>query len=202
MSQWIIGIITEWGYTGIVLLMLLEALFPPIPSELIIPFAGYSAATGALNPVLVVLSASLGSLLGMIPWYVAGRLFGLGRLKWLAFRYGRWLTISSGDIDRADAWFDRYGWTMVFFGRLLPIIRTLISVPAGLTGMPVWLFVICSLAGILVWNSAVVYAGYVLHEHYHLVESWLDPLTFIVLGGIVVTYLWRVLRWKTTATPR
>ena len=118
MSDWIIGIITELGYGGIVLLMLLEALFPPIPSELIIPFAGYSAATGALDPVLVVLSATLGSLLGMIPWYVAGRLFGLGRLKWLAYRYGRWLTISSQDVDLADRWFDRYGWTVVFFGRL------------------------------------------------------------------------------------
>jgi membrane protein DedA with SNARE-associated domain len=201
MSGWIIGVITELGYTGIVLLMLLEAVFPPIPSELIIPFAGYSAATGALDPVLVVVSASFGSLLGMIPWYVAGRLFGLGRLKWLAYRYGRWLTISSHDIDRADRWFDRYGWTVVFFGRLLPIVRTLISVPAGLTSMPVWLFVVCSLAGIVLWNSAVVYAGYMLHEHYHLVESWLDPLTFIVLGGIVVTYLWRVVTWRPGLPP-
>src|SRR5690606_15923961 len=125
------GVITELGYPGIVLLMLLEAVFPPIPSELIIPFAGYSAAQGALDPVLVVLSASLGSLLGMVPWYLAGRLFGLERCRWLADRYGRWLTVTSADIVRADGWFARYGGAVVLFGRLLPIIRTLISVPAG-----------------------------------------------------------------------
>jgi membrane protein DedA with SNARE-associated domain len=199
MSEWIVSVISEFGYPGIVLLMLLEAVFPPIPSELIIPFAGYTAASGALNPVLVVLAASLGSVLGMIPWFLAGHLFGLERCKWLADRFGRWLTVTSRDIDLADAWFDRFGWTVVFFGRLLPIIRTLISVPAGLTGMPVPLFLAASLAGILLWNSLLVGAGFVLHEHYHLVEQWLDPLTYLVLGGVVATYLWRVLTWKAPA---
>lgn len=199
MSDWIVGVITDLGYLGIVLLMVLEAVFPPIPSELIIPFAGYSAASGALDPVLVVLSASLGSAIGAAIWYAAGRLFGLERLKWLADRYGRLLTLSSRDIDLADAWFDRFGWLVVFFGRLLPIIRTLISVPAGLTGMPLWLFAVTSLAGIVLWNSLLVGAGYVLHEHYHLVEQWLDPLTYVVLGGIVAVYLWRVVTWRAPA---
>lgn len=196
MSQWIVSIINDLGYVGIVLLMLLEALFPPIPSELIIPFAGYSAATGAMNPVLVVLAATLGSVLGAIPWFLAGWFFGLERCKWLANRFGRLLTLSSGDIDLADRWFDRFGWSVVLFGRLLPIIRTLISIPAGLTRMPVWLFAACSLAGMLIWNSILVGAGYVLHEHYHLVEDWLDPLSLLVIGGIVVTYLYRVVTWK------
>lgn len=199
MSEWIVSIITEFGYTGIVLLMLLEAMFPPIPSELIIPFAGYTAATGALDPVLVVLAATAGSLLGAVPWFLAGWFFGLDRCKWLAFRYGRWLTVSAGDIDTADRWFDRWGWTIVFFGRLLPIVRTLISVPAGLTRMPIWLFVVATLLGVLLWNSILVGAGYVLHEHYHLVENFLDPLTYVVLGGIVVVYLWRVFTWKAHA---
>lgn len=196
MSQWIVSIINDLGYLGIVLLMLLEALFPPIPSELIIPFAGYSAATGAMNPVLVVLAATLGSVLGAIPWFLAGWFFGLERCKWLANRFGRLLTLSSGDIDLADRWFDRFGWSVVLFGRLLPIIRTLISIPAGLTRMPVWLFAACSLAGMLIWNSILVGAGYVLHEHYHLVEDWLDPLSLLVIGCIVVTYLYRVVTWK------
>jgi len=199
MSDWIVSVINESGYVGIVLLMLLEAVFPPIPSELIIPFAGYSAASGALNPVLVVGAASLGSLLGMVPWFLVGRLFGLERVRWLADRFGRWLTLSSRDVDLADHWFDRYGWTVVFFGRLLPIIRTLISIPAGLARMPVWLFFVCSLAGILLWNTILVGAGFILHEHYHLVESWLDPLSYLVLGVIIITYLWRVITWKAPA---
>ncbi len=192
MSDWIVGVITELGYPGIVLLMLLEAVFPPIPSELIIPFAGYSAAQGALDPVLVVLSASLGSLLGMVPWYLAGRLFGLERCRWLADRYGRWLTVTSADIVRADGWFARYGGAVVLFGRLLPIIRTLISVPAGLARMPIPLFLAASLAGIVLWNTILVGAGYVLAEHYALVEHVIDPLAYVVLAGIVATYLWRV----------
>lgn len=196
MSQWIVSIINELGYLGIVLLMLLEALFPPIPSELIIPFAGYSAATGAMNPVLVVLAATLGSAIGAIPWFLAGWFFGLERCKWLANRFGRLLTLSSGDIDLADRWFDRFGWSVVLFGRLLPIIRTLISIPAGLTRMPVWLFAACSLIGMLIWNSILVGAGYVLHEHYHIVENWLDPLSYVVIGGIIVVYLFRVISWK------
>jgi membrane protein DedA with SNARE-associated domain len=196
-SEWIVGVIGDFGYPGIVLLMVLEAVFPPIPSELIIPFAGYSAASGALDPVLVVLSASLGSAIGAGFWYGAGRLFGLERLKRIADRHGRLLTISSRDIDAADRWFDSYGWTVVFFGRLLPVVRTLISVPAGLTGMPPWLFAAASLAGIALWNSVLVGAGYMLHEHYHLVETWLEPLTWIVLGAIVAVYLWRVVTWRT-----
>ncbi len=196
MSDWIVSVITEFNYLGIVLLMLLEAVFPPIPSELIIPFAGYTAAAGALNPVLVVLAATLGSILGAIPWFLAGWFFGLERCKWLANRFGRLLTVSSQDIDLADRWFDRYGWTVVFFGRLLPIIRTLISVPAGLTGMKPHWFILASLAGMTLWNIILVGAGYLLHEHYHLVEAWLDPLTYVVIGGIVLAYLWRVITWK------
>lgn len=196
MSEWIVSVITEFGYLGIVLLMLLEAIFPPIPSELIIPFAGYSAATGALNPVLVVLAATVGSTLGAVPWFLAGWFFGLDRCKWLANRYGRLLTVSSRDIDTADRWFDRYGWTVVFFGRLLPIIRTLISVPAGLTHMKPHWFILASLTGMTLWNILLVGAGYLLYENYELVDGWLNPLTYIVLGGIVVAYLFRVITWK------
>ena len=103
--------ITEFGYPGIFLLMLLEAMFPPIPSELIIPFAGFARRSGDLNPVLVVLAATtrLDAVGAMLPWYIAGRLFGLDRSKWLADRFGRWLTMNSDEIDLADGWFLRYG---------------------------------------------------------------------------------------------
>ncbi|MHB1101954.1 MAG: DedA family protein [Devosia sp.] len=196
MSDWIIQTITDLGYPGIFLLMLLESVFPPIPSELIIPFAGFSAARGELDFIGVVIAATSGAVVGMIPWYLAGRLFGLKRLRQLADRFGRWLTLNGDQIDLATAWFRRYGPAIVFFGRLLPIVRTLISVPAGLARMPAILFFSASALGALLWNGLLVSAGYVLNEHYELVEVALDPLTIIVLGAVVLLYLYRLVTWR------
>lgn len=196
MSDWIISTIGEFGYAGIFALMLLESIFPPIPSELIIPFAGFSAARGDLNFLGVIAAATFGAVVGMVPWYVAGRIFGLERVRWLADRYGRWFTLNAGEIDTATQWFRRFGPVIVLFGRLIPIIRTLISVPAGLARMPAVLFFLASGLGALVWNTILVLAGYVLNEHYEQVEILLDPLTILVLGGVVLLYLFRLLTWR------
>lgn len=196
MADWVVETITALGYLGIFLLMLLEAVFPPIPSELIIPFAGFAAADGRLDFVGVMVAASLGSAVGMVPWYLAGRLFGLERVRWLADRFGRWFTLNASEIDMATAWFTRYGPLVVFFGRLLPIIRTLISVPAGLARMRVGIFVVASMAGIVLWNLVLVTAGFLLHEHYHLVEAYIDPLSYVVLGGVVLLYVYRLITWR------
>jgi len=196
MATWIIETINSLGYAGIFLLMLAESLFPPIPSELIIPFAGFSAASGTLNLWLVLISATLGAVVGMLPWYFAGRLFGLERVRWLADRFGRIMTLNSEEIDTATAWFRRFGPIIVFIGRLIPLIRTLISVPAGLAAMPFWKFLLFSTLGALTWNSVLVGAGFILAEHYHLVETWLDPGTTIVLGLVVAIYLYRLVTWR------
>jgi membrane protein DedA with SNARE-associated domain len=196
MSGWITDIITQSGYLGIFLLMLLESIFPPIPSELIIPFAGFSAAQGNLNLFGVILAATVGSLVGAAPWYIVARLFGLERVRWLADRFGRWFTLNADEIDTAAAWFTRWGKPIVLVGRLFPIIRTLISVPAGLSKMPVATFVAFSLLGMLIWNTILVMSGFILHQHYHLVEAWLDPLTYIVLGAVIALYLYRLVTWR------
>ena len=196
MATWIIETITSLGYVGIFLLMLLEAVFPPIPSELIIPFAGFAAARGDLQLFGVIAAASLGSLAGMAPWYLAGRLFGLERVRRLADRFGRWFTLNAHEIDTATSWFIRFGPVIVFFGRLLPIIRTLISVPAGLAKMHAVSFALYSMIGMLIWNTVLVTAGYLLHEHYHLVEAWIDPLTWVVIAAVVGLYLFRLFTWK------
>jgi membrane protein DedA with SNARE-associated domain len=188
--------ITSLGYLGIILLMLLEAVFPPIPSELIIPFAGFAAGQGQLDFVLVILSATFGSLLGMIPWYLIGRLFGLDRVKWLADKFGRWFAFNADEIDLAARIFARWGWGIVLVGRMFPIIRTLISVPAGLARMNLVVFVLFSAIGMLLWNTLLVTAGYLLHEHYHLVEQWLDPLTYVVIVVVVGVYVLRLFTWK------
>ncbi|MDB5507029.1 MAG: DedA family protein [Devosia sp.] len=201
MTNWIIETITGAGYLGLFLLMLLESVFPPIPSELIIPFAGFAAARGELNFIGVILAATAGAVVGMAPWYFAGRFFGLARVKWLADRFGRWFALNSDEIDTATRWFTRYGPVIVFVGRLLPIIRTLISVPAGLAKMSAARFFLASAAGALLWNTVLVSAGYLLAEHYDLVERLIDPVTIIVLVAVVALYLWRVVTWKPGQSP-
>jgi membrane protein DedA with SNARE-associated domain len=198
MATWIIETINALGYAGIFLLMLAESLFPPIPSELIIPFAGFSAANGHLDLWLVLIWATVGAVVGMLPWYFIGRLFGLDRVRALADRYGRWLTLNAEEVDTATGWFRRFGPVIVLVGRLIPLIRTLISIPAGLARMPLWRFVLFSTIGALAWNSVLVGAGFLLAEHYDVVETWLDPGTNIVLGLAVLVYLYRLVTWRPT----
>ncbi|KKB12338.1 alkaline phosphatase [Devosia geojensis] len=196
MSEWIIGVVTEWGYFGIFLLMVAENIFPPIPSELIMPFAGYVAASGELSFAGVLIAGTLGSLAGTSAWYVAARLLGLARFTWLCNRLGRIATIQEDDIDMAVRWFERYGPLAVFVGRLIPAIRTLISVPAGLAAMPVGKFLAISAAGTVLWTGILTVAGLVLHENYATVEAWVDPVSIAVVVLAVVIYIYRFVTWK------
>jgi membrane protein DedA with SNARE-associated domain len=196
MVDWITGFITSTGYLGIALLMFAENVFPPIPSELIMPFAGFVAARGELNPIGVLVAGVVGSLLGAVPWYLAGRWLGNERLKRMADRHGRWLTVSREDLERAEAWFHRYGRVSVVVGRLVPAVRTLISVPAGITRMHPIPFFAYSALGTLVWTGLLVGAGYLLESHYERVAEWIDPFSKLVLGAIVATYLYRLARQR------
>ncbi len=201
MTDWIIQTITDYGYVGIFLVMLAESIFPPIPSELIIPFAGFAAARGELDYFGVLAAATIGAVVGMLPWYFAGRLFGLDRVRWLADHYGRLMTLTSQEIDVAVDWFRRFGPVIVLFGRLVPLIRTLISIPAGLSRMPLPVFLLASTAGALIWNTILTLAGFILHEHYELVEVVLDPLSYVVLAAVVLIYLFRVITWRPADRP-
>jgi membrane protein DedA with SNARE-associated domain len=196
MVDWITGFISSTGYLGIALLMFAENVFPPIPSELIMPFAGFVAARGELNPVGVLVAGVVGSLLGAVPWYLAGRWLGNERLKRMADRHGRWLTVSRGDLERAEAWFHRYGLVSVVVGRLIPAVRTLISVPAGITRMHPIPFFAYSALGTLLWTGLLVGAGYLLESHYERVAEWIDPFSKLVLAAIVATYLYRLVRQR------
>jgi membrane protein DedA with SNARE-associated domain len=196
MTDWIIQTISELGYLGIFLVMLAESIFPPIPSELIIPFAGFAAANGDLSLFGVLAAATAGAVVGMLPWYYAGRLFGLARLRYLADRFGRIMAFNADEIDMAVGWFTRFGPIIVLFGRLIPLIRTLISIPAGLSRMPLPVFLLASTSGALIWNAFLTLAGYLLHEHYEVIEAVLDPLSYIVLGLVILAYLVKVVFWK------
>lgn len=193
MFDWIAAAIEQTGYLGIAILMLLENLFPPIPSELIMPLAGFVAARGDLNIVLVVASGAVGSVLGALFWFYVGRLLGRERMKRFVSRHGRWFTMTPEEVEEAFAWFDRHRGKAVFFGRLLPSIRTLISVPAGIARMPLVPFVLYTTIGTALWTAFLAAAGYLLESQYHRVEAYVNPVSNFVLIAAVVIYVWRAL---------
>ena len=196
MANWIIEFIGQQGYLGVALLLILENVFPPIPSELIMPFAGFVAARGDLNGVGVLLAGTVGSVLGTMPWYVAGRFLSVERLKAWAGRHGRWLAMSPDDIDRAERWFRLRGERAVFLGRMVPAVRSVISAPAGIVGMGLPRFLAWSVAGSMLWVGALVALGYLLEDQYDRVAQWIDPVSKIIVGVAVVAYLWRVMTFK------
>lgn len=199
MIDWISGHVADGGYTGIAFLMFVENIFPPIPSELIMPLAGFAAAKGDLTLIGVILAGSLGSVLGALPWYYAGRRWGLTRFKTLAARHGKWLTMGPEDVDRANNWFDRHRGGAVLIGRLVPMVRTLISVPAGIARMPLALFLFFTAIGTKLWNGLLTLAGYLLQGSYDKVSAILDPLSILVMVGIFGIYVYRLSRHKGAA---
>lgn len=195
MLSWIQNTMTTLGYPGIVFLMFLENVFPPIPSELIMPFAGFTASQGQLAFYGVVLAGWLGSLIGQLPLYYLGRLANEDRLKGWADRYGRWLGVSSRDIGKADDWFDRHGPKAVFLGRLVPGVRSLISVPAGMSEMKLAPFLLYSALGTGLWSLLLAWLGLMLGQRYDLVETYLGPVSYVVFAGLfVVALVWLVRR--------
>jgi membrane protein DedA with SNARE-associated domain len=200
--DWISGIVASLGYAGVAMLALLEHVFPPIPSELILPLAGYVAASGKLGVVGVIVAGSLGSLGGATLWFVIGRRIGEQRLRRWIDNHGRWLTLSVRDVDRAKDWFQRRGKFAVLVGRLMPGIRTFVSLPAGFTKMPWPTFLAYSLTGTLVWTAALVYAGVQLEQNFELVGKYINTATnliFAVLGSMLV---WRYVKCWRPRTPR
>jgi membrane protein DedA with SNARE-associated domain len=196
MFDWITGLVQQTGYLGIALLMLAENVFPPIPSELIMPMAGFTAARGELNMVGVVVAGTAGSLAGALLWYCIGRWIGLERLKRWAAKHGRWLTISPEKVDEAAAWFNRHCGKAVLVGRLIPAVRTLISVPAGVAGMALMRFLTYSALGTALWTALLAAAGYLLEGQYQKVGDYLNPVSDVILGLIVLGYLYRVITFR------
>lgn len=196
MFDWITSVIDSVGALGIALLMFLENVFPPIPSELIMPMAGFNAAQGKSALWIVLLAGTLGSLAGALMWYWIGRKLGERRLKALARRHGRWLTITPDDIDQSNDWFDRHGGMAVFLGRLIPTVRTFISVPAGVARMPLAKFLAYTTVGTVVWTAFLALAGWVLQSQYEKVAAWLNPISTGVVVILVAWYLYRVVTYR------
>jgi membrane protein DedA with SNARE-associated domain len=194
--DWIVSMVERTGYVGIALLMLAENVFPPIPSELIMPLAGFTAARGDLHIVLVVAAGTVGSLLGATLWYWVGKWVGGERLKRWTAAHGRWFTISPDEVDRVSDWFRRHGGKAVLVGRLVPAVRTLISVPAGVAGMPLLPFLLYSALGTASWSGLLAGAGYLLEGQYKAVAGYLNPASNVVVGLIALYYLYRVATFR------
>jgi membrane protein DedA with SNARE-associated domain len=193
------NLIAKAGLGGVFLLMLAENILPVIPSELILPMAGFDAARGVMDPWLAALVGGVGSALGGVVWYLIGRWLGLGRLKRLAARAGRWAAVTPADLDRAAAWFTRRGAAAVCIGRCLPGVRGYICIPAGVARMRFSAFLLWSTVGAMAWSGMLVSAGWSLGGHYERVERWMDPVTEVVWGLLAGLYLLRVATARRTA---
>lgn len=181
---------------GIIALMFVENVFPPIPSEVIMPLAGYMASEDQLTLWGVALAGMVGSVLGALPLYYLGRKMGAERVKTFADKHGRWLTVNRDEIDHATRWFARYGNATVLLCRLIPSVRSLISIPAGMAGMPLAPFLAYTALGSGLWAALLAYTGYVLGSNFTRVSAYLDPVSWGVLSALLVFYIVRVIRHK------
>lgn len=190
---WVTDVIDRVGEPGVGALIALENIVPPIPSEVILPFAGFTAAQGHINAVWAWVAATAGSLLGAYVLYALGAVLSYERLHALAAH--RWfLLFSPRDLDRGQRVFEHHGAKMVLFGRCVPLVRSVVSVPAGLARMPLWRFTTLTTAGSGVWNAVFLYAGYQLGDRYDQVQRWLAPISYTVLALVAAGLVWLVVR--------
>ena len=192
------------GYVGVALAVALETIVAPIPSEVILPMAGWKVSQSAADPSVLepltnlpwnipmaVALATAGSVLGAVVGYAIGAWGGRPLLD----RYGRYVGISDGDLDRADRWFDRWGSWAVFFGRMVPLVRTFVSYPAGISRMPMGRFLLFSTLGSLPWNLGLIYSGFVVGENYPQIEAALKPYEYVIYAIVIGLVLLLVGRW-------
>ncbi|MEE6280107.1 DedA family protein [Georgenia sp. MJ170] len=190
-TDYAVSLMETMGGPGAAIAIALENLFPPIPSEVILPLAGFTASQGELSLVGVILWTILGSVVGAMLLYGLGAWLGIRRLRAIAVRLP---LVNGSDIDATEAWFAKHGTKAVFFGRMLPIFRSLISIPAGIERMPLPLFLGLTTAGSTIWNTVLVLAGYFLGERWHIVEQYTGILQWVVIVGVLVLvgwFLWR-----------
>lgn len=196
LTEWVIDVIERLGGIGVSLLVALENVFPPIPSEIVLPFAGVVARRAGESVVEMIAYATAGSLIGALVLYGVAAAIGPARLRAVVDKYGKWAKLTVADINRAEGWFDRWATTAVLVGRCVPLIRSLVSIPAGFRRMNLGLFILYTTIGSIVWNTALIGTGYLLAEEnrWLVVEDILGYVQYAVLAGLglaVLYYVWR-----------
>ncbi|MER6829104.1 DedA family protein [Streptosporangium sp. NPDC000563] len=185
-AGWAINLMETLGAPGAGLAIALENLFPPLPSEVILPLAGFTASKGNMGLFDAVLWTTLGSVVGALALYGVGALLGRERVVFIASKLP---LVSVSDIEKTEAWFARHGRKTVFFGRMIPIFRSLISIPAGIERMPIMIFTLLTTLGSLIWNTAFVMAGFLLGEQWELVEEYMGVVSKSVLGIVILAMI-------------
>lgn len=194
LAGWATDVVESFGYVGVAMLITLENVFPPLPSELILPLAGFLAGQGRLSFVGAVSAATAGSLAGALILYAAAAWLGEARLRAIVERMP---LVETADVDRANEWFARHGSSAVLIGRMVPVVRSLISLPAGLNRMPIRRFVAYTAVGSGAWNVLLIGLGWILGDRWELIRQWTQTLEWLVLGvlaGLVIWVVWRRLR--------
>ncbi|MBF0816516.1 DedA family protein [Microbacterium paludicola] len=187
--DWVVGLMDVIGPYGAGIGIAAENLFPPLPSEAILPLAGLAASRGAFTLWEAILWTTVGSIVGALVLYGIGAWFGIDRLRRIADKMP---LVKVEDVDRTVAWFHKHGSAAVFFGRFIPIFRSLISIPAGVVHMPVWKFVLLTGVGSLIWNTIFVLIGWYLGESWHIVEQYMDVFQNIVIAVVAIAVIWFV----------
>ncbi len=187
--DWSVSLMDLIGPAGAGIAIALENIFPPLPSEVVLPMAGLAASRGSFSLFEALAWTTAGSLIGALLLYGIGAWFGVDRLRRIAAKVP---LLKADDIDRTVAWFERHGGKAVFFGRMIPIFRSLISIPAGVTRMPLWRFGLLTTLGSLIWNTVFVLAGYLLGESWHIVEQYVDVVQYAVIAVVAVAVVWFV----------
>jgi len=190
-AGWAVDLMDTIGAPGAAVAIAAENLFPPIPSEIILPLAGFSAAQGAFSVAEAIIWTTIGSVVGALALYLLGRLLGHARLVAIARRMP---LVRASDIDKTTAWFAKHGWKTVLFGRFLPIFRSLISIPAGIERMPVLLFLGLTALGSAIWNTIFIMIGVTLGRNFHIIEPYMDWLQWLVIGAVVVVLVVWIVR--------
>lgn len=195
MSDWVIRLIDSTGYAGIFLLMLLETVFPPIPSEVVMTVAGLRAAHGPMSLGGVVAAGTAGAMTGNLFWYLLARSIGLHRFRKFIERHGRWLTMDWCDVEKVEKMFGRFGGAVVMVGRLVPTIRSVVSLPAGMVRMRLHKFLFWSAIGTAVWSALLALAGYGLGQSFERVEEVIGPVSSAIVAAILLFYFYRQATW-------
>lgn len=196
MQQFILHIIEQFGYLGVFFLILIENVFPPIPSEVILLFSGFFSTYTNLSVLYMIVASTLGSFLGAIILYYIGKIFNKERLKKIVNgRLGKILFLKENDIDKADEWFDNKGNKSVFFCRFVPIVRSLISIPAGMSEMPMGKFIIYTICGSMIWNTVLICLGYRLGSNWEYVLTILDKYQMLVIVILVIIFGYVIIKF-------
>ena len=200
LSQWVSDVIEAIGYAGVAFLVALESIFPPIPSEVVLPFAGFYAGKGEASVVGMILAATVGSVVGAWVLYGVAAWIGPERLRRFVVAKGRWFGVKERDLDRAEGWFDKRANAAVLLGRCVPLVRSIVSIPAGFRRMPLLRFTVYTALGSLIWNAALIGAGAILGNRWEEVGDVVAVFQWVVIVAIVVVVGWFV--WTRFVKPR